>query len=46
MKLKTKCGSTKVISQLYKLERSLILPVHQMKIQFMTAENSPIARPK
>ena len=46
MKLKPKFSNTKIISRLYKLKRSLILTMHQIKILFMTANNSRIAGPK
>ena len=46
MKLKPTCSNAKVISHIYKLKRSWILTVYQMKILFMTVENSRVAEPK
>ena len=46
MKLKPKGSNTKIISHLYKLKTSLILTVYQIKILFVTANNSRIAGPK
>ena len=46
MKLKPKCSNTKVILHLYKLKRSKILTVYQMKTLFMTADNARVAGPK